>query len=157
MRSDFLGACTRFEGFAEAVNRCQYLLPRMDDFALLRAIHEPATLYGGTVDPVVGDRLLFAAREAEDALPVLQHTLMRATDHARARDGHERWTVKPDDLAAVEGLQSAPSRHAEEVLAEATGDRARLKAAEWLFRSLTDLDAEGRVIRPPTRLRHVVA
>ena len=47
MRSDYLGACAGFEGFAETVNRCQYLLPRMDDFALLRAIHEPAPLYGG--------------------------------------------------------------------------------------------------------------
>ena len=37
MRSDYLGECARFEGFAEAVNSSQYLLPRMDDFALLRA------------------------------------------------------------------------------------------------------------------------
>ena len=60
MRSDYLGECARFEGFAETVNTCQYLLPRLDDFALLRAVHEPATLYGGTIDPAVGDRLLFA-------------------------------------------------------------------------------------------------
>jgi hypothetical protein len=42
MRSDYLGECARFEGFAETVNSCQYLLPRLDDFGLLRAIHEPA-------------------------------------------------------------------------------------------------------------------
>jgi hypothetical protein len=45
MRSDYLGECARFEGFAEAVNASQYLLPRMDDFALLRAIHEPARAF----------------------------------------------------------------------------------------------------------------
>ena len=43
MRSDYLGECARFEGFAETVNSCQYLLPRLDDFGLLRAIHEPAS------------------------------------------------------------------------------------------------------------------
>ena len=47
MRSDYLGACAGYEGFAETVNRCQYLLPRMDDFAILRAIHEPASLLSG--------------------------------------------------------------------------------------------------------------
>ena len=96
MRSDYLGACAGFEGFAETVNDCQYLLPRMDDFALLRAIHEPALLYGGTVEPAVGDRLLFEARREQDPLPVLQHTLMRACHHARARHGAgEGWAVGP--------------------------------------------------------------
>ena len=60
MRSDYLGECARFDGFAETVNSCQYLLPRLNDFGLLRAIHEPAELYGGKIDPAVGDRLLFA-------------------------------------------------------------------------------------------------
>src|SRR5262249_39641182 len=75
MRSDYLGECARFEGFAETVNSCQYLLPPLDDLALLRAIHEPATLYGGRIEAAVGNRLLFSARQQEDALPVLQHAL----------------------------------------------------------------------------------
>src|SRR5262249_6015612 len=53
MRSEYLGECARFEDFAETVNACQYLLPRMNDFGLLRAIHEPAALYGGEVDRAV--------------------------------------------------------------------------------------------------------
>ena len=121
MRSDYLGECARFEGFAEAVNGSQYLLPRMDDFALLRAIHEPATLYGGEIDPAVGDRLLFTAREEEDALPVLQHALMRACAHTRMRQGStEGWTVTLADLQAIEGEHGALSQHADEVLAEVT-------------------------------------
>ena len=93
----------------------------MDDFALLRAIHEPATLYGGEVEPAVGDRLLFAARQEEDALPVLQHALMRACAHARERHGSgEGWTVTLADLQAVEGEHGALSQHADEVLAEVT-------------------------------------
>jgi hypothetical protein len=159
MRSEYLGDCARFAGFAEVVNRCQYLLPRMDEFALLRAIHEPAALFGGQINSAVGDRLLFAAREEEeDALPILQHTLMRSCAHARERcEKAKSWTVTLADLQAVEGQHGALSEHAEEVLSEAvTGDPARLKAAEWLFRSLTDLDAEGRVIRRPCRLADLI-
>ena len=44
MRSEFLGSCAKFTGFAEAVNAAQYLLPRMEHADLLRAIREPATL-----------------------------------------------------------------------------------------------------------------
>jgi len=160
MRSDYLGECARFEDFAETVNRCQYLLPRMDDFAILRAVHEPAVLYGGTVDPAVGDRLLFAARREEDALPILQHTLMRACTLARARHGagNDGWTIALDDLMAIEGREGALSAHAEEVLADATcDDPRRLKAAEWIFRSLTDLDAEGRAIRRPCPFGELIA
>ena len=49
MRSEFLGACAQFEGFAAAVNDTQYLLPRMQHTDLLRAIREPATLYDGDI------------------------------------------------------------------------------------------------------------
>jgi WD40 repeat protein len=159
MRSDYLGECARFEGFAETVNTCQYLLPRLDDFALLRAVHEPAKLYGGTIDPAVGDRLLFAMRQEEDGLPVLQHALMRACVCARARHEFDRgWTVTLADLAWAEGEHGALSKHADEVMAELRArDPAYETAAEWLFRSLTELDAEGRVIRRPCRLAELVA
>jgi len=158
MRSDYLGQCSQFDGFAETVNRCQYLLPRMDDFALLRVIHEPAPLYGGTVAPAVGDRLLFAIRREEDALPVLQHTLTRACRYARARHGKpEGWTVTPEDVETIEGECGALSTHADEVLAAVVGEDAkRGKTAEWLFRSLTDIDTEGRVIRRPCRLGDLI-
>ena len=91
----------------------------MDDFAILRAIHEPATLYGGEIEPTVGDRLLFTPGSEEDALPVLQHTLMRACAHARGRHGsNEGWTVTLADLQAVEGGTGHSPAHAEEVLTE---------------------------------------
>ena len=38
MRSEFLGECARFDGLAETINRTQYLVPRMDDDALMRAV-----------------------------------------------------------------------------------------------------------------------
>ena len=159
MRSDYLGECAHFEGLAETVNHCQYLLPQLDDFGVLRAIHEPATLYGGTIEPAVGDRLLFNAKREEDALPVLQHALMRACAHARNRHGlGAGWSVKVTDLQAVEGEHGALSQHADEVLDDVSrGDPVRLKTVESLFRRLTELDAEGRIVRRPCRFADLVA
>ena len=158
MRSDYLGACAGYGGFAETVNRCQYLLPRMDDFALLRAIHDPALRYCGMVAAEVGDRLLFEARREQDSLPVLQHTLMRACRHARERHGSgDGWLVTSADVAAVEGPDGALATHAEEVLAAVTKDRPeRMKAAEWVFRTISDLDVEGRLVRRPRKLGELV-
>jgi hypothetical protein len=76
MRSEFLGHCARFEGLAEAVNRTQYLLPRMERPALLRAICEPATLYGGEVSRELAERLIADAGGDQDQLPLIQHGLM---------------------------------------------------------------------------------
>jgi tetratricopeptide (TPR) repeat protein len=159
MRSDYLGECARFKGFAETVNSSQYLLPQLDDFAILRAIHEPAILYGGTIDRAVGDRLVFAARQQEDALPILQHALMRACALARKSYGsQEGWTVTLADLEAIEGQHGALSQHADEILAGIAADNPmHRKVAEWLFRCLTELDAEGRIIRRPRRVADLAA
>ena len=76
MRSEFLGHCAHFEGFAETVNRTQYLLPRMEHPALMCAIREPARLYGGQVSPELADKLITDAGGGQDQLPLIQHGLM---------------------------------------------------------------------------------
>jgi energy-coupling factor transporter ATP-binding protein EcfA2 len=160
MRSDYIGMCAQFDRFAEVVDRCQYLLPRMDNLALLRAICEPAQLYGGRIENPVANRLLSAARREEDSLPILQHTLMRAS--ARARERHaegDGWTVTAEDLRDVEGKDGAGalSTHAEEVFRRATeGNRELMRIAEWVFRSLADKDSQGRIVRRPCRLGDLV-
>ena len=50
MRSEFLGECARFAGFAETINRTQYLVPRMDHGGLLRAVRGPAQAYGAAFE-----------------------------------------------------------------------------------------------------------
>jgi hypothetical protein len=77
MRSEFLGVCARFKSLAEAVNRTQYLLPQMEQPALVRAIREPATLYDGEVTRELAERLIVDAGGGQDQLPLIQHGLMR--------------------------------------------------------------------------------
>jgi hypothetical protein len=160
MRSDYLGHCARFEGFAETVNACQYLLPKMDNFSLLLAIQEPAKMYGGSIDAAVADRLLTSTLGELDRLPVMQHALMRACAQARTR-GDPGWTVQLPDLDAIGGAAGALAQHADQVLAEATTigsrqDPERLEALEWIFRSLTDIDGDGLGVRRTRRFSELV-
>jgi len=154
MRSDYLGHCAIWDHFAETVNRCQYLLPRITNFGLLRSIYEPARLHGGSVDENVADNLLSVVKSELDGLPIVQHALMRAW-HIASESSPDR-TVRLDDqaLAAVGGPGRALSVHADEVLEEAiAGYPARQECAEWLLRALCDLDSDGRIIRRSASFR----
>ena len=76
MRSEFMGHCGRFRGLAETINRSQYLLPQMERPALVRAIREPARLYGGKLSVTLADTLIADAGGRQDQLPLIQHGLM---------------------------------------------------------------------------------
>jgi hypothetical protein len=147
MRSDYLGHCALWEGFAEAVNRSQYLLPKLSQLGLLRAIHEPARRNRGQVDEAVADHLLPLMIGELDGLPILQHALMRCWHVAAVAEDGGRY-VKLEHLKEVGGAARALSDHAEEAFSRATrSDRHRIDTANWLFRALSDLDADGRIVR----------
>jgi WD40 repeat protein len=97
MRSDYLGHCAMFNGLPEAINGCQFLVPRLSREQRREAIAAPAEVVGAQIDPALVTRLLndmemdarrwvTEARDAvirpdiaevADQLPLLQHTLMR--------------------------------------------------------------------------------
>jgi predicted chitinase len=156
MRSDYLGQCAQFNGFAGVVNQCQYLLDNLDEFGILRAIHEPAERFGGSVEAVLADRLRFSSKDDADALPILQHSLMRMYD--ALPDKGPGWVLGLEGLAEVSGDDGALSEHAEAIYRESVGDSpGRAAALEWMFRALTDLDAAGRAVRRPCRFEELVA
>jgi len=146
MRSDYLGNCAIWEGFAETVNRCQYLLPRIGAVGLLRAIHEPARLAGGKVDPQVAESLLRVVKSEMDGLPIVQHVLSRAWYLSTFTRGSR--DIDVDATNAVGGAECALSDHADDVYSAATGgEPARENIADCMLRSLSDLDTDGRIIR----------
>jgi predicted chitinase len=156
MRSDYLGQCAQFRDFAPVVNDCQYLLDNLDEFGVLRAIQEPAERFSGSVDPVLADRLRFMAKDDVDALPILQHTLMRM--YEALPDKESGWALDLQALAEVSGDTGPLSEHAEAIYQEvAAGSPEREIAVEWMFRALTELDAGGRAIRRPCRFEELVA
>lgn len=178
MRSEFLGACARFPGFAETVNATQYLLPRMTHADLVRAIREPAQLYDGEVSAELTERLIADAGGGQDQLPLIQHGLMRlyedkvggAVAAAGDRDvtstgalaSGPRWRLTVEDQRAGGGPSALLSAHADMIADQAArkhlaGEPNRERVTEDLFRALTDINPDGQGIRRPVRLSELVA
>ena len=163
IRSEFLGACAQFPGLAEAINRSQYLLPRMSHSDLLRAIQEPARIYGGQIDQNLALRLIAEGGGTQDELPLIQHALMLLHDRKRTPEASLAGAWRLDvadyedalrDVAGMAGLKGPLSTHADNVatLAEPTGGGA----VERLFRALTAINAEGHAIRRPQAFARLV-
>jgi hypothetical protein len=145
MRSEYLGACALLDGLAEAINRGQYLTPRMRRSDFREAILLPAKVSDVVVDNDLVNRLLndvaaFApwddssaqtARDVgestagmdqieklgrrADQLPLMQHVLNRLRVRSRDR-GDKPIRLTLKDYLAAGGLTGALSKHAEEIL-----------------------------------------
>ena len=163
MRSEFLGACAQFPGLAEAVNDAQYLLPRMGNLDLLRAIREPATLYGGYVSADLAQRLITDGGGTQDELPLIQHGLMslhRRKTGGKAVDGDddrpaESWRLELADYRLGPSLAPMLSAHADAVADQAEPPPWAL--LEKLFRALTEINADGQAVRRPQTLERLAA
>ena len=158
MRSDFLGECAEYEGLAEAVNQSQYLLRRMETADLLRAIREPALLYGGAVAEALAERLIRDAREGRDELPLVQHGLARLWRLCGAESNDQkRRTLELADYERHGPLARLLSDHANQVFDEAAADADGKRIVAELFRALTDINADGNAVRRPQRFGNLVA
>ena len=162
MRSEFLGACARFKGFAETVNATQYLLPRMDHDDLLRAIREPAVLYDGDVARDLAERLIADAGGGQDQLPLIQHGLNLLHRHnATSADpaSGAAWRLELASYKHSGGLARLLSDHADAVLtaAQAAHPAGDPRVAEDVFRALTDINADGQAVRRPCTLAALTA
>src|SRR4030095_940401 len=77
MRSDYLGDCAEIPGLAEAVNKGEYLIPRLGRDQKRDAIEKPIGGGGAKISSLLVQRLLNDVGDEPDQLPVLQHALMR--------------------------------------------------------------------------------
>ena len=153
MRSDYLGDCAQIPGLAEAVNRGEYLIPRLSRDQRRDAIERPVGVGGARMAPRLVQHMLNDLGDDPDQLPVLQHALMRTWDawSAGARDS------EPIDLPHYEatgGMDAALSRHADEVF-DALPDDEHRRVAEGIFKALTVKGPDNRGIRRPTRLERL--
>ncbi|MCP3957955.1 MAG: hypothetical protein GY719_08895 [bacterium] len=150
MRSDFLGDCDLFAGLPEALNRSQYLVPRLTRQQLRDAIVGPIRLFGGAISDSLVSRVLNDAGRERDSLPVVQHVLMR-TWRVRPKKGE----IGHDHYKKAGTLERALSDHADEALDGTSGQQRAL--TERVFRALTDVDETNRRIRRPVRLSELEA
>ena len=155
MRSDFFGDCSQFPGLPEALNRSQYLVPRMNRQQVRDAIEKPLGLVGAHMTPRLVERLLNELEENTGQLPVLQHALNRTFQEFQNRGAEDEIGI--DDYAAAGELRGALDAHAERLLDSLKGQGAVGIAERWterVFRCLTTVD-NGLRIRRPTRLDHM--
>ncbi len=153
MRSDFLGDCAQFGELAQRINDGLFLVPRMTWDQLQAAIEMPVRAAGADIQPALVTRLLNDLGDNPDQLPVLQHALMRTWDLKPESD--EPFVLTLEDLARTGGLDNALSLHGDAVLA--TLDERDRIATEKLFKCVTELGADNRGIRRPTRLGAICA
>jgi energy-coupling factor transporter ATP-binding protein EcfA2 len=172
MRSDFLGDCDNFYGLPEAMNRSQYLAPRLTRQQRQQAIEGPIRLFGGAIAPRLLDRVLNDVGDKTDQLPVMQHALMRTWEEWEMGRGGDGATGRGDDpqsairnpqsgqvdlphYEAAGGINDALSKDAEAALDGMSEEE--LKIAERMFQALTDTDARNRRVRRPAHLSEIVA
>ena len=139
VRSDHLGDFSQFHGLAEVVNGNQYLLPRLSDEDLIRAVTQPAILYKGEVKLNVAMKLLRDSDGEVDALPLIQHCLMRMWQEVESGQ-------KIIELHHYHGLKEGLSEHADEIVASIVADptlSARKPALECATKNSV-LCADGR-------------
>jgi hypothetical protein len=151
MRLDFLGDCARFQRLPEAISDGQYLVPNLSRAERRAAIEEPAKKAGKLIKPEVTQRLLNEIGEDPDQLPVLQHALMRMWQHADA--GAQ---ISLDDYTGTGGVKEAISRHADQIYLALPSDGHR-RAAERLFKAISERDRRGRSIRRATLFGEIAA
>ena len=148
MRSDYLGDCDMFPGLAEAVNRGEYLIPRLSREELRDAIVNPIRVAGGKISNRLVQKLLNRVSDNHDQLPLLQHALMRTWD-AWERDHSDEDSVDLSHFESAGEIEFAIARHAEEVLGFLPEYQRSI--AECLFKALTELGSDRRETRRPTR------
>ena len=147
MRSDFLGDCSQFSGLPEAINRGQYLVPRMSRDERRSAIAGPVAVAGGEISPVLLTRLVNDVGDNPDQLSILQHALNRTWAEWQREGG-----AGPMDLPHYEAIGTmahALDYHAEKAYAELNGDQQKA-ICEKVFQAITDKGTDARGIRRPT-------
>lgn len=154
MRSDFLGECAQFHGLPEAINRGQFLVPRMGRDERRDAVRGPLAVCGAQIDPVLLNRLVNDVGDNPDQLSILQHALNRTWAEWQARGASGPVTGVHYD--AVGTMEQALDRHANEALGTLTAP-GQAALCEAVFRAITDRGTDARGIRRPTRMDTLAA
>ncbi|HVO81615.1 MAG TPA: WD40 repeat domain-containing protein, partial [Terriglobales bacterium] len=148
MRTDYLGDCAQFGGLPEALNRSQYLVPRLTQEQRREAIEGPAALVDTEIASDVPQALLVESAEGRDTLPLLQHALMRLWER-REPCPAGGWQITLAHYQILGGMAQALNDHANDVLEKLPPEKQHL--AKKIFQELTEV-GQGRDQRRPMRL-----
>jgi hypothetical protein len=154
MRSDFLGDCANFTGLAEAVNRGEYLIPKLNREELESAIVNPIHVAGGKISNRLVQRLLNCVSGNQDQLPILQHALMR-TWQCWEKDLTSEEPIDLEHFQEAGEIEHAISRHATEIIRNFNS--RQLLLTERVFKALTELGNDRREVRRPVKYKNLMS
>ncbi len=149
MRSDFVGECARYPEFTDKINDSQFLIPQMTREERRKAIIGPVETVDATIDEELVNKILTDVGEEADALPVMQHAMMRTYDYW-ARNSFSNDVIGFSQYEAIGGMEKALSVHANEAFYELSESQQVL--CEKIFKTITEKGDGGRGTRRPTRL-----
>lgn len=154
MRSDYLGESARFWGLPEAINKGQFLIPRMDDDERREAIEGPLKVRGAKISWPLVNRLLNDAGDDPRQLPILQHALMRTWEYwSSHHTNSEALNLCHYDNGEVGGMKEALSIHADAAFQELTDEQQVI--AEKMFKRLTEKGQGKREGRLPATVGEI--
>jgi len=152
IRSDFIGDCSRYPVFTQAINDSQFLIPQMTRAEKRSAIVGPVEVMGAKIEEELVDTILDSIGDRHDQLPLMQHSLMRTWDHwLTIKVGNE--PIGLTSYNAIGGMEKALSVHANEIFNELNEEKKKI--CERLFKCITEKGVEGRSVRRPTRIKEI--
>lgn len=107
MRSDFLGKCVNWPDLNAFICDHMIQVEPMDDYALTRAVVEPARLVGLEFEPGLADVIINDVKGAAGELPLLEHALLELYER---RKGNQLTAAA---YAEIGGIEGALARRAE--------------------------------------------
>lgn len=163
MRSEFLGECVKFRNLPEAINKGQYLIPRLTSKNIADAIEGPISVVGKKISKSLVNRMIIEVGDDMDQLPVLQHALMRTYNLAMSRP-EDQQQLSIEDYEEIGTMQKALSNHATAIYNslknghnEPDGANRKQRIAKLIFQRLTDESKGLKGGRYPTPLYKLYA
>ena len=154
MRSDFIGECSAHPTLTSIINNSQFLIPQMTRLEKKTAILSPIFIIGENVEERFAEQLLEDAGDNADALPLIQHALMRTWDYWKSIT-NSQGLILLAHYNAIGGIKNALSIHAYEAYNELSETQKII--AKKIFKTITEKEKnEARVIRRPTKLSEIV-
>lgn len=151
MRSDFVGDCSQFPRLTMLINDSQFLIPQMVREEKKRAILGPIGVMGGKIEDRLVQQILNDVGDNADALPIMQHALMRTWDFWQKSGDSSSMDIS--HYEAIGGMNKALSVHANEAYNEL--NEKQKKICEKIFKTITEKGEEGRGVRRPAMLKDI--
>ncbi|HEX9651062.1 MAG TPA: hypothetical protein VGA21_10905 [Cyclobacteriaceae bacterium] len=149
MRSDYMGACSKYPRLTDKINQSNYLVPQMTREKRRIAIEGPIAVGGGRISERLVSRLMQDMGDNQDQLPILQHALMRTWEYwVEHKEPGEPMDIR--HYNAVGRMSEALSQHANEAYDELSTRHKEI--AEILFKTITEKGVDNFGIRKPTKV-----